>query len=112
MIGQKEGKGQIKPGSKNSNEEKLEKKMELHENGKMKFDGYYLNGKRHGKGTEYDNNCNIIFEGNYLNGERHGEGKEYYNSVKPKKYYLRENIKMESNGLEKDTIKEEKFYMN
>jgi len=50
----------------------------------MKFVGYHLNGKWHGKGTEYDNNCKIIFEGNHLNGERLGEGKEYFNSGNPK----------------------------
>ncbi len=27
-------------------------------------------------------------------------------------YYLKENIKMKLNGLEKDMIKMEKFYMN
>ena len=45
-------------------------------NGKLKFEGEYLNGERNGKGKEYEyGNC--IFEGEYLNGERNGKGKEY-----------------------------------
>ena len=31
----------------------------------------YLNGKRNGKGKEYDSNGKLIFEGEYLNGKRH-----------------------------------------
>ena len=43
----------------------------------LKFEGEYLNGKRHGKGKEYDRNGKLEFEGEYLNGERNGKGKEY-----------------------------------
>ena len=46
---------------------------------KLIFKGRYLNGKRHGKGTEYNSRGNKIFEGSYLNGERSGKGKEYSN---------------------------------
>ena len=53
----KEGKGQIK---------------EYNENGKLIFEGEYLNGKRNGKGKEYYNNGNVAFEGEYLNGKRWG----------------------------------------
>ena len=38
--------------------------------GKIMFEGKYLNGKRNGKGKEYDNIGKIIFEGEYSNGER------------------------------------------
>ena len=43
----------------------------------IRFEGEYLNGKRHGKGKEYNNNGKLIFEGEYLNGKRHGKGKEF-----------------------------------
>ena len=44
-------------------------------NGNLKFEGEYLNGKRHGKGKEYNNDGNIVFEGEYLYGNKK-EGKE------------------------------------
>ena len=74
--------------------------------GKLRFEGEYLNGKRNGKGKEYDickgliyegeyfNGLkngkgkvynikdNLIFEGEYLNGKKHGKGKEYNNNGK------------------------------
>ena len=39
-------------------------------NGKLIFEGEYLNGKRNGKGKEYGYNGNLIFEGKYLNGKK------------------------------------------
>ena len=46
--------------------------------GKLKFEGEYLNGKRNGKGKEYDfYKGKLEFEGEYLKGERNGKGKEY-----------------------------------
>ena len=53
-------------------------------NGKLIFEGEYLNGLRNGKGKEYGfcyndyNENDLIFEGEYLNGFRHGKGKQYY----------------------------------
>ena len=44
-------------------------------NGKLKFEGEYLNGKRNGKGKEY-NDGKLEFEGEYLNGERKRNAKE------------------------------------
>ena len=44
----------------------------------IKFEGEYLNGKRHGKGKEYYGYNYIRYEGEYLNGERFGKGKEYH----------------------------------
>ena len=32
--------------------------------------------KKNGKGKEYDENGKLIYEGEYLNGERHGHAKE------------------------------------
>ena len=54
---------------------------EYYNNGDVKFEGEYLNGKRNGKGKEYILvycYCHPnIFEGEYLNGLRHGWGKYY-----------------------------------
>ena len=44
-------------------------------NGKIKFEGEYLNGKRNGKGKEYNNDGKLIFAGEYLNGKRKRKGK-------------------------------------
>jgi len=41
------------------------------------FEGEYLKGKRNGKGEEYFENGKLKFEGGYLNGNR-WIGKEYY----------------------------------
>ena len=44
----------------------------------MKFEGEYLNDKRHGKRKEYNDKGKLIFDGEYLNGDRwNGEGEEY-----------------------------------
>ena len=45
------------------------------ENGNIIYE--LINGK--GKVKEYYYNGKLIFEGEYLNGERKGKGKEYYN---------------------------------
>ena len=43
----------------------------------LKYEGEYLNGKRHGKGKEYYNG-KLKYEGEYLYGKRwFGKGKEY-----------------------------------
>ena len=44
----------------------------------LKFEGYYKNGKKNGKGKEFDENK--IFEGEYINGIRNGKGFEYNNN--------------------------------
>ena len=41
------------------------------------FEGDIKKGKRNGKGKEYNDNGKLIFEGKYLNGKRwNGKGKE------------------------------------
>ena len=55
-------------------------KVKEYFNGKLKFEGEYLNGERNGKGKEYFN-CELEFEGEYLNGKRNGKGKEYFNGI-------------------------------
>ena len=71
---------------------------EYYNDGNIKFEGKFLNGKKW-NGKEYDVNNNLLYElingkgivkeyyfynnnklkyeGEYLNGERHGKGKEY-----------------------------------
>ncbi len=44
---------------------------------KLKFEGYYKNGKKNGKGKEYDDDKK--FEGEYINGIKNGKGIEYNN---------------------------------
>ena len=36
------------------------------------FEGQYLYGVRNGKGKEYNSDGKLIFEGEYLNGKRAG----------------------------------------
>jgi len=52
----------------------MEKEMETKEyydNGKLEFDGEYLNGKKHGKGKEYDYYYGKLkFDGEYENGKK------------------------------------------
>ena len=52
------------------------------DDGKLMYEGEYLNGEKNGQGKEYDNSGKLVFEGQYLNGEKNGQGKEYDNSGK------------------------------
>ena len=40
----------------------------------------YIIVEENGKGKEYEYNGKLIYEGEYLNGERNGKGKEYGNN--------------------------------
>jgi len=53
---------------------------DYHNNGKLEFEGEYLNGKRNGLGKEYNYDGKLQFEGIYLNGKKNGKGKEFYNN--------------------------------
>ena len=111
------------------------KGKEYYKNGKLLFEGEYLNGKKWngngynvngkiefsikvGKGNikEYDNyNGRLIFEGEYLNGARNGKGKEYdfYRKLKFEGEYL--NGKRNGKGKEYYTngnLKFEGEYLN
>ena len=44
---------------------------------KLIFKGYYINGKRNGKGKEYNKEGKLIFEGEFKNGIKNGKGIEY-----------------------------------
>ena len=57
-------------------------------NGKLIFDGEYLNGIKNGKGKEYNrHNDQLIFEVEYLNGKR-WDGK-FYETEKNRVYKLK-----------------------
>ena len=57
--------------------------------GKLRFEGEYLNGLINGKVKEYYPDGKLKFKGEYLNCERNGKGKEYnYNG----ELIFRENI--------------------
>ena len=43
---------------------KIKKEMEKDDNGKLKYEGDYLNGERNGKGKEYDSNGKLMYESN------------------------------------------------
>ena len=56
----------------------FKRKLRIWNNGKLIFEGEYLNGERNGKGKEYNKYINnLLFEGEYLNGKRNGKGKAY-----------------------------------
>ena len=56
----------------------IRRRKEYYDNGKLEFEGEYLNEERNGKGKEYNKNGEIIFEGEYLFGEQ-WNGKLYEN---------------------------------
>ena len=55
----------------------------------LKYEGEYLNGKRHGKGKEYSKYKSLRYEGEFRNGKYHGQGKlfdEYFGILGKAKY--------------------------
>ena len=57
------------------------KGKDYHCEGKIEFEGEYLNDKRNGKGKEYDEEGNLIFEGEYLNDKKwNGKGYDKSNN--------------------------------
>ena len=46
------------------------KVKEYDDDGNLKYEGEYLNGKRNGKGKEYSCEVNLLFEGEYLNNKK------------------------------------------
>ena len=78
-----------------------------YKNGKIIFEGQFLNGQRwEGYGKEYNNKINddkVDFEGEYKNGKRNGKGKEYFNDY---------TIKLFGNDFNENTIKFEGNYLD
>ena len=98
----KEGKGDVK---------------EFYEDGKLKFEGEYKNGKRCGKGKEYESNGKLKFDGEYLNGKRwNGKGYDENNVIvyelkKGKghiKEYFHANLEFEGEFLNGEKMEKEK----
>ena len=98
--------------------------MEYNEEGKLIFEGEYLNGKkwkgiekeydedteqlifeceysnggRNGEGKEYDKyNGELLFSGTYLNGKRNGKGEEYKFISSEKHYYSYSSLNYSKN---------------
>ena len=75
------------------------KVKEYNYEGKLEFEGEYLNGKRNGKGEEYYENKNIKFKGEYLDGKKwNGNG---YNINGKKEFEIKDG---------KGNIKEYNYY--
>ena len=68
------------------------KRMEYSLLGILVLENEYLNGEKNGKGKEYDG-YRLIYDGEYLNGKRNGKGKEYYDIRDI--YNLKENKNIE-----------------
>ena len=60
------------------------KRKRNYNNGKLKYEGEYLNGERNGKGKEYWYDGTLIFEGEYLNGKKLEKPKKYDDNAKQK----------------------------
>ena len=72
-------------------------KQKNNRDGKIKFEGEYLNGERHGKGKEYYLDGKIRFDGEYLNGEtRKGKKYDYYDISELE--YINEYLKGRHHG--------------
>ena len=56
----------------------LENKKLYYDNGSLKYEGTYLNDKRHGYGILYYPSKKILFKGNFVNGIREGYGECYF----------------------------------
>ena len=54
------------------------KVIEYHDNGKIKSESEYKNGKRNGLSKEYHENGKLKFILEYINGKIKGPGEEYY----------------------------------
>ena len=50
---------------------------EYNEDGKLEFEGEYLNDKKNGFGKNFYENGNIEFEGEFKDGLKNGKGKKY-----------------------------------
>ena len=48
----------------------MERGKEYYENGNLRYDGEFLDGKWNGKGKEYDQNGNIKYKGHFSMGNK------------------------------------------
>ena len=75
------------------------KGKEYYTDGKLKFDGEYLNGIYNGQVKEYYQDGTLCFEGEYLNGKKwNGKYNEYIrvqkNNIKKKTYTFQNGKKL------------------
>ena len=70
------------------------------------YEGEYLNKRKNGKGKEYDIYGRLIYEGNYLKGKKNGKKRmeTVKNILKMVIYYLKVNIQIIKDIMEKDII--------
>lgn len=66
--------------------EKRESHKEYYRDGALKYDGQYLNGKRHGQGKQYRSDGTLEVEGQYRDGLPCGTGRLYYKDGKSLRY--------------------------
>ena len=66
----------------NSNEPFTGIDKTYYENGQLKFEAKFQNGKPNGVGKEYFENGVLRFEGNFIDGKAQGEHKVYYENGK------------------------------
>ena len=102
------------------------KGKEYFKDGKILFEGEYLNGFRwNGRGYDKDGNLTlelkdgngkgkiflneIIYEGGILNGKKNGQGKEYYSYLTDTLIYEGEFLNDERNGKGKEYLKEGEY---
>ena len=68
------------------------KGKEYDKDGKLLFDGEFLNGEKNGIGKEYNKDGELIFEGEYLKDKKCGKGIKYFGYIKIKGEYLNNQI--------------------
>ena len=61
----------------------IEEKKEYHSNGKLLYQGTYVNGEKHGEWKTWWHNSEQLWkQGTYVNGKQHGEWKMWYRNGK------------------------------
>ena len=73
-----------------------------------------MNGEKNGEGKEYDNDGKVKYEGQYKNGKKwNGEGWEYYSNNKKCKYqYINGNYFMSGVIEPNNTFLNEGYYVS
>ena len=85
---------------------------EYHNNGKLEFEGEFLNGQKNGKCKTYNYEGKLMFDGLYLNNKAIGEDQEYniygglefvgeylYNHKLKGKYYIKGKLEYDGEFL-------------
>ena len=98
-------KGEVKFEGEYSDGKKAKGKEYI--DGKLEYDGEYFNGKKNGKGKEYIDGI-LEYDGEYFNGKKMEKG----NIISKKSWNFSENLKTERNGMEKDMIQIEMWYIH